>query len=317
MMMGNMKFMNKKILYIGNSDFAVGPLKALYEEGFDIGLVISQNDKKRSRGRVEPSPVKKYALDNNLNVYTTDDINSAEAMEEIKKVSPNFIIVVSFGQFIGEGLRDAYKDKILNVHASILPKYRGASPIQAALLNGDEETGVSIMFVEEGIDTGDVLHICKLKIKDDHTSLSLSEDLSKLGGICLVEAINNFSSLYERKIKQNDEESSYAGLINKNMGHINFDEDGKTIVNKFRALYAWPKLYFYYNEESVKVHDMDLQARIDGVDNGQIIKANDEGIFVNCSDACLIFKEIQFPNKKRMQVKDYLKGNQIENIILK
>lgn len=305
-----------RIVYIGNSDFATGPLKSLVSKGHSPVLVVSQNDKKRSRGKLSPSPVKSCALDLGLDVYTTDDINSKDSIERIRSVNPDFLVVVSFGQFIKKDLLDEYKDRILNVHASILPKYRGASPIQASLYNGDKETGVSIMLVDEGMDTGDVLSICKLEIRPEDTSISLAERLSELGGPCLVDVIENFDMLYANRIIQDESQSSHVGFISKEMGLIDFDEKASDILNKHRAFYAWPKLYFTYKGENVKVHDLELGPRIDGYDNGQIIKVNDQGVFVNCEDGCLIFTELQFPGKKKMKISDYLRGNEIELIRL-
>lgn len=306
-----------RIIYVGNSEFAVGPLKYLFDSNHEVSLVISQNDKVRSRGKTSPTPVKQYAIDNDLQVFTTDNINDECSVSEIDKINPDFIVVVSFGQFIGKELMDKYKDRILNVHASILPKYRGASPIQTALLNGEKETGVSIMLIDEGMDTGDVLKICKLSLRDDHTSIKLSEELSDLGGKCLVDVLDSFDDYYKNRQKQNNSNSSYAGFISKEMGHIDFNLTGEEIMNKFRAFYAWPKLYFIYGEDNVKVHEMKVLPRIENYENGEIIKANSEGIFVNCDDSCLVFTEIQFPNKKKMLVSDYLKGNEINNIVLK
>lgn len=305
-----------RIVYIGNSDFATGPLKSLVSNGHSPVLVVSQNDKKRSRGKLSPSPVKSCALDLGLDVHTTDDINSDDSIEIIRSVDPEFLVVVSFGQFIKKDFLNEYKDRILNVHASILPKYRGASPIQASLYNGDEETGVSIMLIDEGMDTGDVLSICKLKINPNDTSISLAERLSELGGTCLVDVIENFDSLYANRIIQDESQGSHVGFISKEMGLIDFDEKANHILNKHRAFYAWPKLYFTYKGESVKVHNLEIGPRINGYNNGEIIKVNDQGVFVNCEDRCIVFTELQFPGKKKMEISDYLRGNEIELIRL-
>lgn len=313
--MESMLSMNN-LVYVGNSDFAVEPLKGLIESDFQVKLVISQNDKERSRGKVSPTPVKIFAEENNLEVFTTDEINGEEAIRQIDEANPDYIIVVSFGQFIGPELRDKYQDRIINVHASILPKYRGASPIQASLYNGEDVTGVSIMLIDEKVDTGDVLNICRLEIKDDHNYINLSEDLSKLGAKCLVETLNNFDEFYKNRMKQDDSKSTYAGFITKEMGHIDFNDSSEEIINKFKAFYAWPKLFFKYKGENVKVWDLKVSPRIDGFDNGQVIKAKDDGLFVNCSDKCIIFTELQFPGKKRMKVSDYLRGNNIEKVYL-
>lgn len=305
-----------RIVYAGNSDFALGPLKALIDSDMGVELVISQKDKKRSRGKLSPSPVKAYALDQGIEVFTTDNINDKEALETLERIDPDLIIVVSFGQIIGQELLATYKDRILNVHASILPKYRGASPIQAVLAKGESKTGVSIMLIDEGIDTGDVLKVCEMNISRDHTSLSLSQDLSRLGGTCLVETLKDFEKYYAKRAKQDETGASYSGLISKDMGRINYNETGEEILNKFRAFYAWPKLFTSYKGDNIKIHDLRLAPRVEGYENGQIIRVNEEGIFVNCMDKCLIFTQVQFPNKKNMAVGQYLKGNSIDLVKL-
>lgn len=307
-----------KVVYIGNPEFAIGPLKHLQKsEEIDIKLVITQMDKKRSRGKLLPVAVKEYALSEGLPVYSTDNINSTESMKEIMDVDPDFIIIVAFGQFLSSEFLNAFKDKVLNVHASILPQYRGASPINHSLLNGDEETGVSIMLVDCGMDSGDVLKICKLKIKEDHDYNTLSEDLSELGGACLVDTLKNFNDLYSKRMIQNSEEATFTGFITKDMGKMNFNEEASVIRNKMRALYNWPKLFFDYNNETVKLHDFIIIDKFSNLEPGKIIKVNEDGIFVNCKDKCIVMKEIQFPGKKRMLVSEYLKGNQIDNIQLR
>lgn len=307
-----------KVVYIGNPEFAIGPLKHLQKsEDFDIKLVITQMDKKRSRGKLLPVAVKEYAMTEDLPVFSTDNINSDESINTIKSVDPDFIIIVAFGQFLSRPFLNTFKDKVLNVHASILPQYRGASPINQSLLNGDDETGVSIMLVDSGMDSGDVLKICKLKIDENHNYNSLSEDLSELGGFCLVDTLRNFDVLFSNRMIQNSEEATYTGFITKDMGKIDFNEDAVVINNKMRALYNWPKLFFEYNDQTVKLHDFDIVEKFSEHEPGQIIKVNEEGIFVNCNDKCLVMKEIQFPGKKRMSVADYLKGNQIEKVKLR
>lgn len=307
-----------RIVYIGNPEFAIGPLKHIQNSGsFDIKLVITQMDKKRSRGKLLPVPVKEYALTEGLPVYSTDNVNSEESLKIIRDANPDFIIIVAFGQFLNSEFLSIFKNKVLNVHASILPQYRGASPINHSLLNGDDETGVSIMMVDSGMDSGDVLKICKLKIKEEHNYDSLSQDLSELGGSCLVDTLKNFDELYPNRIVQNPDKATFTGFITKDMGKIDFNEDAKTITNKMRALYNWPKLFFKYNDETVKLHNFEVIEKFSNLEPGHIIKANNDGIFVNCNDKCLVMKEIQFPGKKRMHVSEYLKGNQIESILLR
>lgn len=302
------------VVYLANADYAVGPLMALKDSNYTVSLVVSQKDKVRGRGKSSPTPVKKYAQKNGLPVYCTDDINSEEAIQAIASAKPDFIVVVAFGQFIGSKLLQDYPGRILNVHASILPKYRGPSPIHYALLNRDKKTGVSIMLVNENMDEGDILKICSLDIEKDHFFQNLSDDLSILGGKCLIDTLDNYNELYEKREKQDNSQASYTKLIEKDMGHISFNESSDEIIGKFKAFSNWPKLYFSYKGQNVKIHDFKIADRIDGFDNGQIIKANERGIHINCKDKLIIINELQFPNKKRMSTKAYLLGNDIEKI---
>ncbi len=306
-----------RVVYVGNPDFAIGPLEALIREDIiEIPLVITQPDKKRSRGKMEPAPVKKYAIENNLNVFGTNDINSEESINRIKDVNPDFIVVVAFGQFLSKSFLKTFKDIVINVHASILPKYRGASPINHALLNGDSETGVSIMLIDSGMDSGDILKICKMDIVQEHNYQTLSLDLSKLGGKCLIETLNNFEEHYENRIVQNHEDATFTGFITKEMGKIDFRDSSSLIKNKHRAFYPWPGLFFNYENQTVKLHDFEFISKIGEHEPGMIIKVNNDGIYVNCLDSCMVMKEIQFPGKKRTKVEAYLKGNEIESIML-
>lgn len=306
-----------RVVYIGNPEFANGPLEALInEESIEVPLVITQPDKRRSRGKLLPAPVKAFALEHGLNTYGTSDINSEESIAKIESVNPDFIVVVAFGQFLNATFLKAFKDRVLNVHASILPKYRGASPINHSLLNGDEETGVSIMLIDTGMDAGDVLKICTLKIQDDHNYLNLSDDLSLLGGKCLVATLLDFEQYYENRTAQNHDEATFTGFITREMGKIDFRESSTQIKNKSRAFYSWPGLFFNYEDNVVKLHEFDFVPKFNDDEPGRIIKANNEGVYVNCMDSCMVMKEIQFPGKKRTTVDAFLKGNEIKNIML-
>ncbi|MDO5717935.1 MAG: methionyl-tRNA formyltransferase [Tissierellia bacterium] len=305
-----------KIVFVGNPKFASDLLDSLSKWEIEIPLVVTQKDKKRSRGKVQASPVKETALNRGLEVHCTDDINSDDTLRAIDAAEPDFIVVVAFGQMLNKDILKKYEDRVLNVHASILPKYRGASPINYSLLNGDEYTGTTIMIIDEGMDTGDILKICKLKINDSHNYENLSHELSSIGADCLAEAILDFENLYKNRRSQNVSEASYTGFIEKSMGEIIFEEEAKKIKNKWRSFYNWPKLYTNYNGQNLKVHDFYVIDKFSDSEPGKIIKVDKNGIYVNCKDSCLVLTDIQFPGKKRMKVSDYIKGNEIECIKL-
>lgn len=303
-----------KIIFVGNSTFSVGPLKALVESSNNkVDLVITQEDRVRSRGKVTPSPVKKFALENDLQVYTTNDINSQESYEKINSLNPDFIIVVSFGQLIQGPLLEKYKNNLVNIHSSLLPKYRGSAPIHYALLNGDAKTGVSIMMIEEAMDTGDVLKKCEYSLKEENYE-ELSERLSHLGGECLVEVLDEFDYYYSNKEKQDENLSSYTKFIKKDMGLINFNDNFKAINGKFKAFSSWPKISLNYHGDQVKIIDFYSIDKLNNHEAGQVFEVNDEGIYVNCKDKTMVITEIQMPGKKPVKVRDFLRGNDFEKI---
>lgn len=304
-----------KIIFVGNPDFASKTLDRLVELNVDIPLVITQKSKVRSRKKVEPSEVNKMAVIHNLAVYETDDINDEDAINKIDEINPDFIIVVAFGQFIKDKLLEKYKDRIINIHASILPKYRGASPITEVILKGEEKTGVSIMLIDKGMDTGDVLKVSEQEINGMKYQ-ELSDSLAKLGAESLVEVINNFEKYYQNRQVQDNSKASLTKFVYKSMGHIDFDDYAENIINKYRAFHLWPKIYFLYKDENVKVHEFEVIDKINDQEAGKIFKVDEKGIYVNTRDKTLVLTVVQFPNKKPMMVKEIIKGNNIENIKL-
>lgn len=311
--------MKPKVIFLGTPEFAVESLKAIHESGkFEIPLVISQVDRKRNRGKMTPTPVKQYALDNNLEVFTPDDINSDESFEKIKSLDPDFLVVVAYGQIIKERLLLEFKDRILNVHSSLLPKYRGAAPINWAIVEGEEKSGITIMLVEKGLDTGDILYSLEKEIASDENAEELHDSLMVLGGKGIVEVLQNFDRYYKNKKKQNEEEAIYRGMLNRKDGKISWNDNCLKIYNKFRGFYPWPGSFFKYEEDNVKVLDMDYVLGEVKHEPGYVEEVGPENIKITARDGYILLNKIQFPNKKRMSVADFLKGNEFKkNIYLK
>ncbi len=301
----------KRIIFMGSPEFSVPALESL-NDNFQVELVISQPDKKRSRNRLLPTAVKKRAQELNLKTYEPKNVNDEESLELIDKINPDFIVVIAYGQIIGKHLLETYPDRIINIHGSLLPKYRGAAPMHYALLNGDEKTGVCSMLIEKTMDTGDVLACGELEIDDDMNIEILHDKLSILAAQTIVDTLNNYDSLYESRRKQDDEKAVYTKKLTKEMGHLDFSKTAKEINNKIRALGVWPRTYVYYGDDQVKIHKINIIDKYTEDKEGRIIDVNDQGVFVNCKDKCIVIEELQFPNKKRMEVCDYIKGNNIE-----
>ena len=302
-----------KIVFMGTPDFAVESLEALYKNDYDIKLVITQKDKKRGRGKkLQHTPVKEKALALGLEVCQPENINDQDIVSVLKDIEPDFIVVVAFGQILKKEILDIPKYKCINVHASLLPKYRGAAPINWAIVEGEKETGITIMEMAEGLDTGDMISKVSVEIEKDDNYISMHDKLSFLGADLLVKTIEDIKNDEAKFTPQDDSLSSYASMIYRGTGKIDWNSSGKDIINLMRGLVPWPVAFTNYKEEPLKIYSAELIERFNKDESGMIVKVSDEGLFVNCEDSTLIVKEFQFPNKKRMLVKDYLKGNTIE-----
>ncbi len=302
-----------KIVFMGTPDFAVPTLEALKEEGYSIDLVITQKDRRRGRGKkVQYTPIKEKALELDLEVYQPENVNSQESIDKLREIKPDFIVVVAYGQILKEEILEIPKYMCVNVHASLLPKYRGAAPINWAIINGEKETGITIMEMEKGLDTGDMLLWKSIPITSEDEAPSIHDKLSELGGSLIVEALEGIKEGKINKLKQDDSLSSYASMLSKERGKINWKDSGEKINNLVRGLKPWPSAYTDYKGESVKIHKLEvLDKKKDGKE-GEIIRVDEEGVFVNASDKTVLIKELQFPGKRKMLVKDYIRGNDIE-----
>ena len=302
-----------KIIFMGTPDFAAESLNELYKSDYDIELVVTQGDKRRGRGKKLQYPaVKQMALDLGLEVYQPEDVNSKESIDKLKEVEADFIVVVAFGQILRKEILDMPKYKCINVHASLLPKYRGAAPINHAIFNGEKETGITIMEMEEGLDTGDMISKSSIPILDEDNYTSLHDKLATLGAELLVKTIDDIKAGNYESTPQDDSLSSYASMIYRSTGKIDWNSKGQDIINLIRGIIPWPVAHTSYKGINFKIYRAEIIEKISYDDPGIIVKASDEGIYVNANDSTIVIKELQFPNKKRMRVEDFLRGNDME-----
>ncbi len=304
-----------KVLFWGTPEFAVESLKAIINSKHEVVGVITQPDKPKGRGqKVQPTPVKEEALKYNIPVFQPEKIkNNPDIVEIIKNLNPDISVVVAYGKIIPEEIINIPKHKTINVHASLLPKYRGSAPIQRAIMDGEEETGVCIMEIIKELDAGDVYQCRKVKINPDDDIITLHDKLAKEGSDLLIEVLDKIEKGELIKTPQDHQKATYAKPIQKEEGKINWEKPAKDIHNQIRALKVWPKAYTEFRGQQVKilesaVVDCDKKAK-----SGEIIKANDkEGIVVATGEGCLLIKTIQFPNSKPITSQDAVKGYRIK-----
>ena len=301
------------ICFMGSPKFSLETLDILNKnENINLSLVVSGKDKKRNRNKFKPTVVKQYALDNNIEVVTPDSVNTDEFINLLKEKNIDYIVVVAVGQLIKEKLLEEYKNKIINLHPSSLPKYRGSSPVQFSLLNGDKKTHASAMLIEKGMDSGDILNQKEVEIKAEDDFISLSEKLSKIGSEVILESVLNYDEFMKNRTKQDNDKATFTKKITKEMGKIDFNQSKEEIINKIRAFVEFPKAYFSYKNENVKI----LKASPVEIENPKIsfvYKANkNDKIIIGCKNGGVRIEKIQFPGKKVMDTKSFLLGNDFE-----
>jgi methionyl-tRNA formyltransferase len=304
-----------RVLFWGTPDFAVKSLKALIESNHQVVGVITQPDRPRGRGqKIQPTPVKEEALKHNIPVFQPEKIkNNQEFLETIKKLNPDISVVVAYGKILPEEIINIPKYKTINVHASLLPEYRGAAPIQRAIMEGKDKTGVCIMEIIKELDAGDVYACREVEIIEDDDIISLHDKLAEEGARLLIEVLDKIEKGEIDKKPQNHEKTTYAKPIEKSEGKIDFSRSAKEIFNQIRALKVWPKAYAKFRDEEVKILDAKIvECNVNALP-GEIIKADEkEGIVVKTGDGCLLLKIIQFPNSKPITTQDAIRGYKIK-----
>ncbi|MGC8869035.1 MAG: methionyl-tRNA formyltransferase [Sulfurihydrogenibium sp.] len=304
-----------KVLFWGTPDFAVESLKALLSSKHQVVGVITQPDKPKGRGqKVQPTPVKEEALKHGLLVYQPEKIkNNPEVVDFIKNLNPDISVVVAYGKILPEEVINIPKYKTINVHASLLPKYRGAAPIHRAIMDGEEETGVCIMEIVKELDAGDIYRCKKVKIEPNDDIITLHDKLAKEGAKLLIEVLDDIEEGKVEKIPQDNTKATYAKPIEKEEAKINWEKPAKDIYNQIRALKVWPKAYSNFRNQQVKILDAEVVECPKAVKPGEVVKSNDkEGIIVATKEGCILIKTLQFPNSKPISSQEAVRGYKIK-----
>lgn len=300
-----------KVVFMGTPDFSVPSLQALIDHGYDVVGVFTQPDRPKGRGgKVQMSPVKELALKHNIPVFQPQKIRR-DGVEDLRSLAPDVCVTAAFGQILSQEVLDVPVMGTVNVHASLLPKHRGAAPVQWAVLQGDAVTGVTTMLTDKGIDTGDMLLKAEVVIGPEDTAGTLLERLSHVGADLLIETLQKLKAGSCPREKQNEDEMTYDPMLNKEMGLLHFEETAIQCVNRVRAMSPWPCAYAPIQEGVLKV----WRAKVaDGSGTpGQILKANKkDGLVVAVQDGAIELCEIQAPNAKRMDAKAFLLGHSLQ-----
>ena len=306
-----------KVLFMGTPDFAVSTLKSIIEAGHELIGVVTQPDKVRGRGsKVSYSPVKEAALEYNLKVYQPVKVRDEEFIQMVDDMQPEVIVVAAFGQILPKRLLDIPPYGCINVHASLLPKYRGAAPIQAAILNGEEETGITIMHMDVKLDTGDMILQESIPISKDDTGGSLHDKLALLGGELLVKALDKLKDGSAKRIPQDDSKATYVKMMDKEMGRIDFNQPATVIERMIRGLNPWPSAFTKYEGKNMKLWRAEVVESSSDAKPGEVIEADKESFIVMTAKDALVIKEVQLECKKRMPCAAFLRGCPIEKGVI-
>lgn len=306
-----------RVVFMGTPDFAVGTLEALIAEGHEIRAVVTQPDKPKGRGKtLMPTPVKEVALKHEIPVLQPVKVREPEFVEQLRTMEPDVIVVAAFGQIISRDLLELPKYGCINVHASLLPAYRGAAPIQWAVINGDRESGVTIMRMNEGLDTGDMIDKVVVPLAEDETGGSLFEKLSHAGARLCVKVLEDLESGRAVCTPQPEESTTaYAAMITKKMGEICWQWPAEEIEQLIRGLNPWPSAYTYLDNKSLKLWKATVEKAEEETENavpGQVIRADKNGLCICTGDGILNVLELQLEGKKRMETAAFLRGYSIE-----
>ncbi|WP_135445428.1 methionyl-tRNA formyltransferase [Vibrio tasmaniensis] len=302
-----------RIVFAGTPDFAARHLAALLSSEHEVIAVYTQPDRPAGRGKkLTASPVKNIALENNIPVYQPENFKSDEAKQELADLNADIMVVVAYGLLLPQAVLDTPRLGCINVHGSILPRWRGAAPIQRSIWAGDKETGVTIMQMDIGLDTGDMLSIATLPIESTDTSASMYEKLAGLGPDALVECLADIASGKAVAEKQDDELANYAKKLSKEEAKIDWNDSAEHIERCVRAFNPWPMSHFAIvgsssnDEKSIKVWQTRVDEESTSAPAGSIIKADKTGIYVATGDKVLVLEQLQVPGKKAMSVQDIL-----------
>lgn len=300
-----------KIVFMGTPDFAVGTLEALYNAGHEITAVFTQPDKPQGRKMIlTPPPVKVLAEKLGLTVYQPKTLRDEAAYELLERLEYDLMVVVAYGKILPENILNMPKYGCMNIHGSILPKYRGAAPIQWSIICGETKTGVTAMYMDEGIDTGDIIEIAETDISESDTAETLFERLAVMGAELAVKTVASIENGTASRVKQNEAEATYAPIITKDMAKIDFTKSATEIVNLVRGLVGWPTAYFFLDGSRVKVYSA-LATKGENKESGTVLCSNGKLVVQAGNNTAVEFLEVAPEGKGKMRVRDMLNGRKI------
>jgi methionyl-tRNA formyltransferase len=298
-----------RIVFAGTPDFAATALKALLDNHYPVSAVYTQPDRPAGRGRkLVPGPVKQVALDHQLPVFQPESLKTAEAQEELRALAPDVMIVAAYGLILPPEVLAIPTHGCLNIHASLLPRWRGAAPIQRAIAAGDRETGITIMQMDKGLDTGDMLLTRTTPITDEETGGSLHDRLAELGGEAIVAALKALQADELRAEPQDDSQACYAHKLSKQDGHINWQAPAREIHNLVRAFNPWPGTYTDLDDQRIRIHQTEILAETGPEAPGTILRRTRDGVDVRCGDQSLRILRLQLPGSRAQSVNDLING---------
>lgn len=301
-----------RIVFMGTPEFSVPALKALVEAGHDVVGVVTQPDKSKGRGKeIQMPPVKEQALEYGIPVYQPVKARDPEFVKVLADLAPDTMVVAAFGQILPKSILDIPKYGCICIHASLLPKYRGAAPIQYAVIHGEKESGITTMLMAEGIDTGDMLDQEAVSLDLKETGGSLHDKLSQIGASLILKTLKKLEDQTAVRTPQDDSQSCYVGMINKSMGDIDWSMDAVEIERLIRGLNPWPSAYTDWNGKIIKIWDaLVVDKEYEGT-CGQVVEAGKDCLVVKTGKGGLSIKELQMQGKKRMDIGAFLRGYQI------
>ncbi len=302
-----------KVIFMGTPDFSVGTLAALVEAGHEVVLAVTQPDKPKGRGKeMQYTPVKEYALEKGIPVYQPERVRRPECIEELKKYQADVCVVIAFGQILPKEILEMTPYGCINVHASLLPKYRGAAPIQWAIINGESVSGVTTMQMDEGLDTGDMLEKVEVPLGDKITGGELHDLLAEAGAKLCVQTLEKLEKGELKPEKQGETPTAYARMLDKKLGNIDWTRPAAEIERLIRGLNPWPSAYTTWNEKTMKIWDADVVDTQKTAEPGTITEVTKQTFSVQTGDGVLQIKELQIPGKKKMASDAFLRGYQVK-----
>ena len=298
-----------KVIFMGTPDFAVGALDAIVEAGHEVVLVVTQEDKPKGRGKeIQFTPVKEAAIKHGIEVYQPHRVKHEEPVAKLREYNADVFVVAAYGQILSKELLDMPKYGCVNIHASLLPKYRGAAPIQWSIIDGEKVTGVTTQMMAEGIDTGDILDVIEVEIDKEETGGSLFDKLTVAGSEVILTTLKKLEEGTVTRTPQDHSKSTYAKMLDKKMGNIDFEKSAEEIERLIRGLNPWPSAYTAYNGKTLKIWKAEVMDKDYDGSYGQIVDKTKKAIIIKTGQGALAITELQLEGKKRMTTEAFLCG---------